>query len=267
MAAVACFCGTSFSSVDILHQHASSQGHRFVCGCGSLFKELKHLLDHQAVTKKHVATNYTELPALKGYDPKAKSKSTQTALKCVFCPSKKAFSCDVALKAHLADKHPTCPTCQQAFHDLPKGGLTAAQKLKSHQKATGHCYCDEHSLAFKSTDELATHNRAAGHVTGFECIDCERAFKTSQGLEDHLEACLGQRKKAITDDKQAKAAFSAAEEANLRCEACNKSFKALTAFKQHKKSLKHNPISDLACPLSKTCTQKIRVSIRLASSC
>ncbi|KAK3702492.1 hypothetical protein LTR37_014854 [Vermiconidia calcicola] len=253
MAPVACFCGASFADVELLSQHANSQGHRFMCSCGVKFATYTSIVRHQSVVKHGAEVGYTELPALKGYTTASTTDKKDESMKCPFCPNKKPFKTNLALSHHKADVHPTCPSCNQTFHD--KRDLSAPQQLHGHQKAANHNYCAEHDLAFDTDQKFAAHKRATVHITGFECLDCGRDFSTQRGLDDHLNACPAKTKQNTTEEERAAAALAGAEEANLRCEPCDRKFKDLNGFRMHKASVKHNPLSEIKCFLSVKCTQ------------
>ncbi|KAK3707635.1 hypothetical protein LTR37_011983 [Vermiconidia calcicola] len=253
MAPVACFCGATFANVDLLSQHANSQGHRFMCSCGVKFATYMSIVRHQSVVKHGAAVGYTELPALKGYTTPSATDKKHESTECPFCPNKKPFKTNPALLQHIVDSHPTCPSCNQTFQD--KRELSAFHQLRGHQKAANHTYCAEHDLAFDTDWKFVAHKRATVHITGFECIDCGRDFSTQRGLDDHLNACPAKTKQTITEEERAAAALAKAEEANLRCEPCDRKFKDLNGFRMHKASIKHNPLSEIKCFLSATCTQ------------
>jgi len=84
-------------------------------------------------------------------------------------------------------------------------------------------------------------------------MDCEREFRTLQGLEDHLRDFVHKELNTLAPSGAAEATAARVEEANLYCESCEKQFGTLTAFKQHKASVRHHPLSDLKCPLSTGC--------------
>lgn len=264
MTAVTCFCGASFASVDLLYHHAMNQGHVIKCGCGTLFKGLGQMKHHQSATNHYASTEHTEHPELKNYnvDATAAADAGTTPLKCVFCPSKDAFKDAASLKQHMFDKHPTCPTCKETFL-----GDTASKKLFGHQKAANHCYCHEHDCNFRNSAALANHKRNETHVTGFGCIDCKRDFETEQALDRHIEVCRAQTKQNVGEEERAKAAFTAAEEQKLRCEACKKDFKDLKGFRQHKASVKHNPLSDITCFLSESLTTTEKTTLMQRIQC
>ncbi|KAK4544181.1 hypothetical protein LTR36_004391 [Oleoguttula mirabilis] len=236
-----CFCGAAFATAGQLHQHAQSRGHRFRYSCGSLFKALESIQQHQH-DKKHTAPTYhVEHPSFT--DQTAALPNTTARIACRLCH--KTFRGSDGLDGHVRNKHDTCPTCGQAF--------ASAEQLTGHQVAAGHCYCHEHDLVFRGGTELRMHKSAEPHVTGFECLICDRGFTTQQGLDDHLQ----DKDHPAVDTEEfsaaAEAAKAAAEEANLYCEACERPFQHIEAYRQHKNSVKHKPLSDLQCPLSTGC--------------
>lgn len=112
----------------------------------------------------------------------------------------------------------------------------------------GHCYCAEHKLACRSADEFKLHMRETVHATEFQCLDCGREFGTQHGLGDHLRACPATNRVVTPEQSErAQAAFAAVEEANLHCEECDRTFKHIAAFRQHKESVKHKPLANFTC--------------------
>ena len=227
-----------------------------MCGCGALFKGTAQLRHHQSTGEHPASKVSSEHPALQHLASTPSAATDASSLKCGFCPDRKAFKDAASLNQHMVEKHPTCPTCKQSFHGNTRVETSAHAQLLGHQKATGHCHCDQHNLAFRTVAGLAAHKRAEVHITGFGCMDCEREFGTQKGLDDHLKACPAQTKKIADHEECARATLAAAEEAQLRCESCDRNFKNLKAFKQHKASVKHKPLSNITCFLSNQCTQK-----------
>ncbi|KAK5112313.1 hypothetical protein LTR85_011585 [Meristemomyces frigidus] len=235
-----CFCGAAFAKVESLRQHAMDKGHRFKCSCGSLFKSVERVQQHQGGKKHTLPTYQVEHPSFADEFTEVPDASTRQA--CRLC--NRLFNTN-ALQVHVNDKHETRPTCGQAY--------TASDQLVGHQKAAGHCYCAEHGLAFSNSAALREHKRAEPHVTGFECLICTRGFTTQQGLDDHLQDKTHPEVNTAEYSAAAEATRTAADEANLYCEECERSFIHLTAYRQHKNSVKHKPLSDLQCPLSEGC--------------
>lgn len=99
--------------------------------------------------------------------------------------------------------------------------------------------------------------RETVHATDFQCLDCGREFGTQRGLDDHLRACPAANRVVTPEQSErAQAAFAAVEESNLHCEECNRTFKHIAAFRQHKESVKHKPLANFNCNMDpKKCNQ------------
>ncbi|KAI6792482.1 hypothetical protein KC361_g6712 [Hortaea werneckii] len=249
----ACFCGAAFISLDLLYQHAIDQGHRFMCSCTRLFKTEQNVENHQRDSgPAHPLPSITEHPALAGYETARYTQDAQhqkaadaSQYPCYQC-NKMKFKSFNDLQFHIKDKHAICPTCNQTF--------PTKQHRSNHQKQMGHCYCREHDQEFESTDEFRSHKRGATHVKDFTCIICKnREFSTQQGLDDHLRDFVHTRTSSQADDATSQAARLRTEQRNRYCLDCEKQFSSPKAFCQHKASPKHNPLSELTCPLSTEC--------------
>ncbi|KAM0723407.1 hypothetical protein Q7P37_000393 [Cladosporium fusiforme] len=234
-----CFCGAVFITVDAINKHIVSQGHLLQCTCGCLLGDFQKLENHQHDVEHPTKTSFT----------KQKHKVSAGRTKCVLC--NKQFRQIDGLRQHALDKHAFCPLCEQVFD--------TKATCHRHQMASNHCYCAEHGKAFSADADLKQHKRGGAHTGGFECTDCQRSFRSCRALDDHLNseghsrvvnALADEKRKVDTDAKR----LVRQEEIDLRCDACNKNFRTLRAFKQHKESLKHKPLSELKCPLSTLCT-------------
>ncbi|KAI7464937.1 hypothetical protein KC357_g7775 [Hortaea werneckii] len=249
-----CFCGAAFLTLDLLYQHAIENGHRFMCSCTRKFKTEQNVKDHQRDSgPSHPRPCIIENPALDGYETANSVHELQhqspDVLKqhpCHHC-NKLRFKSSDALQTHLKDKHAICPTCRQTF--------STKQGCSSHQEQLRHCYCREHDQEFSSIDEFRAHKRAQTHVKDFTCMICtNKEFGTQQGLDDHLRDFVHPATSPSQgDDAASQAARLRTEERNLYCLDCKQQFQSLTAFRQHKASSKHKPLSELSCPLSTKC--------------
>ncbi|KAI6827729.1 hypothetical protein KC332_g10040 [Hortaea werneckii] len=248
-----CLCGAAFLTLDLLYQHSIEKGHRFMCSCTRKFKTEQNVKDHQRDSGPgHPCPSIIEHPALTGYE-KAKSVQDEQHPECdaakqhpCYLCNKMKFKTDKDLQFHIRDKHAICPTCNQRF--------PTKQHRSNHQKQMGHCYCREHAQEFPSTDEFRAHKRAATHVKDFICTICNnREFSTQQGLDDHLRDFVHTVRSSQADDATSQAARLRIEQRNRYCLDCEKQFPSLKAFHQHKASSKHNPLSELTCPLSTKC--------------
>jgi len=237
-----CLCGFAFATTEALHAHAKKSEHLFKCHCGTIAGSKKALKNH----KRDV--QHTD----KGVDTYLDFTDAHTAdNECGLCVHRKPFCDRFSRDRHVADKHNACPSCAQVFQSM-------GYRLR-HQKEADHCYCAEHNLAFGGVAELELHKRDDAHISSYECTDCDRSFRSDKALEDHLDS-IGHRRviaeAAIKNLEKESAATKLAEieEANLHCAACKRTFVNLNAFRQHKSSLKHKPLSEIKCPLSKECT-------------
>ena len=148
---------------------------------------------------------------------------------------------------HKRDKHEKqkCSSCGQPFN--------TKSQLAHHQKAKNHCFCKEHQFPFSSAQELKKHQRTMVHVTGFGCLTCQKDFNDGEALVQHMYS-TGH---AIRINAAAEKNHALQRELeNLRCEPCKRSFKDHEAWRKHKASIKHNPLSDMNCPLSSKCSVK-----------
>lgn len=247
-----CLCGGEFSTQVLLVQHANHHGHMIRCSCHRLFATSQHLRDHEQDTHPHHTGSF-EVLALINTTTSSKPPTGHT---CTVCHTTLANERGLAM--HKQAKHPSCPVCLQNF--------PTAMQLEGHQQATAHCYCAEHSLAFISNGQLRNHLQASLHVTGFECTTCERSFRSNRALSDHLGSeghsnvarAFQARVRATGRSSSSRAQSGPAtqeEEATLRCHPCDRTFMHITGLYQHKRSVKHHPLSDLRCPFSKDCTQ------------
>lgn len=174
------------------------------------------------------------------------SKADGAVRRCTMCNKK--CTGDEGLRMHMKDMHLNCvcPDCKQVF--------ASHSQLVGHQKAANHVYCREHDVAFADRNSLLVHQKHRLHVTGFECTVCDRRFGTQQGLDDHLANKTHPEREVPSNDTEKLAnLLEKIEEKNLRCEACSKHFKTLTALRQHRASVKHKPLSELKCPMSDKC--------------
>ncbi|KAK5134787.1 hypothetical protein LTR08_006162 [Meristemomyces frigidus] len=162
---------------------------------------------------------------------------------CKLC--NKSYENNSNLQAHVRDVHGFCPTCRQGFG--------TKFQLWQHQHDADHCWRREHRLPFTTAAGLRAHRMAEPHITGFECLICDQEFSTQQGLDDHLNDKIHPEALTSGHSAAADAAKAATEEANLHCVECDRGFIHLGAYRQHKDSVKHKPLSDLQCPLSTGC--------------
>lgn len=239
--ATICLCKSVFATVDALREHATSLGHRIQCRCGTIFETEQALANHKRDVK-----SYHEVKIVARLDT---TKPGTPLDRCGVCPNK-MFASSYERDRHITDKHNTCPVCAQVFGEK-------VDRIR-HQIATNHCYCPEHKMVFDGADSFAKHIQFTAHIGSFECTNCNRSFRSDHALDDHLASDGHHRVITAAAEKHRDARNSATklaqfEEVNLRCEACDRTFKHHKAWMQHKQSLKHNPISELKCPLSKKC--------------
>lgn len=232
-----CFCGVVFGTPYAFDKHVLSQGHSIQCSCGSLFGHPQDLYNHWR-DSDHVKLEHEEQDLVHEDGP----------VECVFCD--REFDDLRSLQQHVSKKHYSCPACNQVFN--------VKEHCVAHRKSTEHYYCAQHDEFFVSKDDVRVHRRTIAHIGTFECTDCQRSFRTDQALKDHLNSRGHGHVAAAAADKKffgdmAAKKLEELEETNLYCNACNQKFNTLKAFSQHKSSPKHNPLSELKCPLSKEC--------------
>ena len=249
-----CLCGSAFDTAQERCDHEQAQGHYYFCSCGTPHQSPNSLQHHQLETshtgRKTRADFYRIIP----FDPSFKRVIVRENIPANVCPlCNKTCANAQGVEAHIDDIHAKCPMCSQRFR-------TKAQCV-GHQRVTGHCYCDEHDTLFSSRAVFYDHIRDAKHASSYECVDCDRSFGREGALKDHLES-RGHAAVTLTALERAAEAHSVAaaeartaarEEESLRCEACHRDFKTVQDFWQHKASTKHNPLSDLKCPMSEEC--------------
>lgn len=247
--ALRCLCGASYGTKEHLFHHAVERAHLYKCECGYLFGSQQAVNIH-VQDAKHATTNNAPQRLSLLDEAYAPSVDPTSQRKCGLCADE-AFDKSEQLDQHLTDKHHACPVCHQVLD-------SAATRLL-HQRSMHHYYCEEHDQAFVSFASLALHKRKMEHVTGFECVVCDKSFQTNRALESHLLSEGHQRKEdaaAKKDEKEAAAAaaLTEQEEKDLRCEACNRSFRTLDDLRKHRvASRKHKPLCELECPLSEAC--------------
>ena len=130
------------------------------------------------------------------------------------------------------DKSVCCEECHERF--------PTASRLATHQKQTGHCYCQNCKRYFHSSDALREHFKSPIHVNQFHCCDCNRDFKTEQSLEQHL----AHKVHSVTRNQQP----------YCECHKCNRVFKNGAALQKHLRSVAHNPLSKIKC-IAERCTR------------
>ncbi|KAK3050968.1 Myeloid differentiation primary response protein MyD88 [Extremus antarcticus] len=124
---------------------------------------------------------------------------------CRHCRPKK-FATARQLREHEIEKHPSCPVCYMEFHDIFKKEYqlrtaadvaipfsSAQTQVFQNQRATMHCHCEEHNMAFCSTELYSKHCiqhnekmhkntqdclREGGYISrrrsyGYECKVCQ----------------------------------------------------------------------------------------------
>lgn len=121
----------------------------------------------------------------------------------------------------------------------------------------GHCYCRDHGAALGSEALYNRHFRRPEHVTGHECLGCDRQFTSEVALDHHLVS-QGHVDvlQAVQNAVELEEAARENEKKALRCEKCRRGFKTLQGSEDHRRSLRHEPLSDLVCPLSGRCKKR-----------
>lgn len=126
--------------------------------------------------------------------------------------------------------------------------------LNDHRIATGHCFCSECDLPFENQKSYTTHRQTETHASEFKCCNCDIFFKDVHALVAHMESRAHRKplQQKPTESTKKKNTTMGHE-----CNKCQKTFKSTQALEQHSKSLKHKPLSDLSCPMGKSCPQKL----------
>ena len=136
-------------------------------------------------------------------------RSIRKPFKCRYCH--RAFTTGAGLGQHGRDSHPdevqNFAKEVKSGQDGPSSQPDKAQNmlapswpcvvcktkfstkvnLRSHQRATNHCFCRQHRQYFASKASATAHYNGFEHVSHFHCCDCSRDFISEQALNQHLE--------------------------------------------------------------------------------
>jgi len=151
-------------------------------------------------------------------------------------------------------KHPPVPTAEtKPQHCGCCGKLCERQDiLEDHRIATGHCFCPDCNLAFKSQNALETHRRTEMHASEFICCDCDISFRDIHALNAHMASRA--HRKPLPQKLPVNAEKSTAVTIGERtCKKCERTFSSPQALQQHSQSVKHKPLSALKCPVGTNC--------------
>lgn len=128
--------------------------------------------------------------------------------------------------------------------------------LDDHRVATGHCFCSDCSLPFESQSALNDHRQTEMHASEFRCCDCDILFQDIHALNAHMASRAHRKpltqKSSRTTSKKLKKSVAKTPK-NTECNECQRTFRSLQSLEQHRKSTKHKPLSDLACPMREGC--------------
>ena len=235
----------------------------------SIFISIKRTLfigNNQMDANTHTISNF-ECPCCgKKFESKsAKNQHFRDKHLTKKCPScSRAFATDNSLNSHLRDVHAIqCQICEEKFYTE---GALASHSLEKHARLCTTCnavfwtddaldqhcrqqhgmkVCGECNGKFATSASLQAHYQATQHATSFECCLCSRKFGSLTALEQHLS--------------HAKRCFkppTKPQPSSFPCPKCKKIFKGRNALDTHLSSLAHNPLSNLRCPLSATCSKK-----------
>ncbi|XP_014550160.1 hypothetical protein COCVIDRAFT_116289 [Bipolaris victoriae FI3] len=130
--------------------------------------------------------------------------------------------------------------------------------FEDHYIATGHCFCSECDLPFKSQSAWKNHCEVELHASEYRCCNCDISFKDIHALNAHM-ASRAHRKplQEKHKDKARKAGKATMVSAGDHvCKKCRRTFPSLHSFQQHCESIKHKPISALGCPIGEGCKRK-----------
>ena len=192
--------------------------------------------------------------------------------RCSYC--ERAFRVEESLRQHCKDSYPErsieefgpiCDTCKKSFASLPA--------LQDHQRAKRHCYCRECKKVFE-LESTADEHFQAFHAFHFRCCDCEQDFVSEGALDQHLNDKVHQKIpcQVCNQDFFSKSALDqhivVEHHASINpnrgfclggahgCYICQRSFAGKNDLKKHLRSVKHRPLSDLACVASDKCKRR-----------
>ncbi len=126
--------------------------------------------------------------------------------------------------------------------------------LEDHRVATGHLFCSECDIPFKSQSTWRIH-KGELHASEYRCCNCDVAFKDIHALNAHMARSvhrkpLPQRFHGNTG-KAKQATMTSAEDQT--CKTCRRTFPSFQSLQQHLNSIKHKPLSALHCPVGEGC--------------
>ena len=190
---------------------------------------------------------------------------------CSHC--ERAFQEEESLRQHCKDTHPQwtievfgpmCDICKKSFASLPA--------LQDHQRAKRHCYCSECKvLELKS---IADEHFKNFHAFHFRCCDSEQDFVSEGALDQNLKDKVHQKipcqvcKQAFFSKSALDHHIAVKHHASINpnrgfclggvhdCYICQRTFAEKSDLKQHLRSIKHRPLSDIACVASDKCKRR-----------
>ncbi|CAD6442090.1 e139c428-9a31-48af-97c8-f49d7830e21d [Sclerotinia trifoliorum] len=149
------------------------------------------------------------------------------------------------------DKY-SCPECKQRFVQKPS--------LEAHQRESLHAYCYICDIVSPTRLLNALHVQLHSPVqvmtlssaTQFRCCECKRDFKNAVALTNHLRY---NQVHALREGAENKNIQNQQDEGDWRtkCKKCQRTFKDWFALKQHMKSVRHKPLSDIKCLADAEC--------------
>jgi hypothetical protein len=93
-------------------------------------------------------------------------------------------------------------------------------------------------------------------ATQFRCCDCERDFKNETSLADHLRYSKVHKPGTGGNLKKKKVKNQEEDDQQTNCKKCKRTFKTQGALRQHLKSVRHNPLSDIKCLADVNCKKR-----------
>ena len=165
----------------------------------------------------------------------------------------RAFRMEESLQKHYEASRPErsyqqiCDTCKKSF--------TNANALQDHQRTKKHCYCNECQQAFECESNLLKHLDIF-HASQFRCCDCEQDFVSEHALDQHLNDKFHEtvRCQVCSQDLFSKAALD--QYIVVEHNAIRNPKRKKVDLDQHLNSLKHRPLSDIACVGSDKCKRR-----------
>ncbi|KAM0258206.1 hypothetical protein ACHAQJ_003974 [Trichoderma viride] len=176
------------------------------------------------------------------------------------CTCGRGFANEKALRDHrssvaryICSQCNKCLRTHRAFMEHRASSFPACGQKRL--KDMNWC-CTDCRAKFDDQTALREHFQLAGHAVEFRCCDCNKSFKTANGLNNHLKSKIHKKPAAKSQPKKLQ----------HRCEECDRSFMNDHSLRQHLKSTIHHPISNLTCMAGKICGVECNAHFRSPSA-